>query len=426
MESPADLHSFYTSVRRQTLRLTENLSPEDMVVQSTTEASPAKWHLAHTTWFFEAFILREHCKDYRPFNDSFCYLFNSYYEAAGERHPRPDRGLLTRPVLSTVLDYRDYVDSHMEKLIAEGQFDQPAKLASQNGALHETIVTGLHHEMQHQELLLTDILHLFSFNPLKPAVFTPSGSPALTTTDLLRMREFGGAVVEVGADDRSFSYDCERPRHSFCLRPYTIANRLVTNGEWLAFMEDGGYQNPLLWLADGWDTCQRKNWQAPLYWQQREGQWQQFGLDGLQPLNFAAPVCHISYYEADAYARWAGKRLPSEQEWEHSVSGLPVVGNFMESANWRPRPAVHGGEIEQIFGDVWEWTYSPYMAYPGFRPQGGALQEYNGKFMANQFVLRGGSCVTPKQQLRASYRNFFFPEQRWQFSGLRLAEDASG
>jgi ergothioneine biosynthesis protein EgtB len=413
-----DLLAFYQSVRQQTLRLTENLSPEDMVVQSMTEASPGKWHLAHTTWFFEEFILRKHDESYGIFDENFSFLFNSYYQAVGDRHPRPDRGLLTRPALSTVLDYRAHVDAYMTKLMEREDQMGPV--------LSEMIVTGLHHEMQHQELLLTDILHLLSFNPLNPAVFTGIASSVNKTPDLQWQNHEGGLVAigaDKGAENAGFSYDCERPRHKAWLEPFAIANRLVTNGEWLEFIDDGGYENPLLWLADGWDTCQREHWQAPLYWRKVEGQWHQFGLDGLRPLNFAAPVCHISYYEADAYARWAGKRLPSEQEWEFSFAEQRIDGNFMDSANWRPQPAESSSAAVQMYGDVWEWTCSPYMAYPGFKPESGALQEYNGKFMANQFVLRGGSCATSKAQMRPSYRNFFFPQHRWQFSGLRLAED---
>lgn len=420
MELSASLHRFYQTVRDQTPRLTETLSAEDMAVQSMPDASPGKWHLAHTTWFFEEFILRERDKSYRRYDQDFSYLFNSYYEAAGKRHPRPDRGLLTRPSRSEVLDYRAHVDSSMQSLIAE--VESNAGEASYQ-SLRETVITGLHHEMQHQELLLTDIVHLMSFNPLCPAVF-PASRPPSSASRVLTMKQYAGGLVEVGAGNEGFSYDCERPRHQVFLPPYALANRPVTNGEWLEFMEDGGYGNPMLWLADGWDTCQRNNWQAPLYWRQYQGEWHQFGLDGLRPLTLAAPVCHISYYEADAYANWAGKRLPSEQEWEHGVAGMVVEGNFLDSRTFRPQASAGIDEgIHQVYGDVWEWTRSPYMAYPGFKPESGPLQEYNGKFMANQFVLKGGSCVSPKQQLRASYRNFFFPQQRWQFTGLRLAEN---
>lgn len=415
MESSSDLYRFYRSVRQQTLFLTESLSPEDLAVQSMPEASPGKWHLGHTSWFFEAFILSPHYEGYRRFDDNYGYLFNSYYETVGNRHPRPDRGLLTRPGLSSVLQYRDHVDSFMQKLIAE-----------QEGSLDTLVVTGLHHEMQHQELLLTDLLHLLSFNPLEPAVFPPTATAPEQNEAAppCEMHTFEGGLVDLGAQEEGFSYDCERPRHKVHLPAYRMADRPVTNGEWLDFMKGGGYHDPLLWLADGWNVCQRNSWQAPLYWRQVDGHWYQFGLTGLQEINPAAPVCHISYYEADAYARWAGKRLPSEQEWEHGADDGAAEGIFMESARWRPVPAPPGSGLKQMYGDIWEWTSSPYMAYPGFKPENGALQEYNGKFMANQFVLRGGSCATPRLQMRRSYRNFFFPHHRWQFSGMRLAEDA--
>ncbi|MGQ9426701.1 ergothioneine biosynthesis protein EgtB [Gilvimarinus sp. F26214L] len=448
MGSSESLADFYQSVRHQTLRLTENLSAEDMCAQSMPEASPGKWHLAHTTWFFEEFILREYREGYQPFDPDFQFLFNSYYETVGERHPRAERGLLTRPPLPAVLHYRAYVDGAMQKLMAT-RADELASL----------VTTGLHHEMQHQELLLTDILHLLSFNPIQPAVISPPGEGASgAAPSVVEFQEFEGGLVEVGASGSGFTYDCERPRHQVFLRPYRLARRPVCNAEWLEFMADGGYQNPMLWLADGWESCRRENWRAPSYWRQVEGEWHQFGLDGLQPLVPNAPVCHISYYEADAYARWAGRRLPTEEEWEHSVAscsmegkllkgkplkgkplkGKPLKGkslkgeqsasaepaNMLESARWRPSPPASTQDgLAQMFGDVWEWTSSPYRAYPGFRPEGGALQEYNGKFMANQFVLRGGSCVTPRLQIRPSYRNFFFPHHRWQFTGMRLAED---
>lgn len=413
MDSATSLQEFYQSVRHQTLRLTENLSAEDMVVQSMPDASPGKWHLGHTTWFFEEFILDKYREGYERFDEAYQFLFNSYYDSVGDRHPRPRRGLLTRPNLSGVLHYRHYVDSYIQKMI-EQQWESIADL----------VVTGLHHEMQHQELLLTDILHAFSFNSLYPAVCSTGEAPsAANKPGAMTFDAWEGGLVETGAREEGFSYDCERPRHQVYLQPYRLARRPVTNGEWLDFIKDGGYDNSMLWLSDGWETCQRNAWRAPLYWQKKDGQWHQYGLDGLQTLNFAAPVCHISYYEADAYARWAGKRLPSEHEWEHSAAGLDIEGNFSENASWRPQPAPPGERPVQLYGDVWEWTRSPYMAYPDFKPESGPLQEYNGKFMANQFVLRGGSCVTPRKQMRATYRNFFFPHQRWQFSGLRLAED---
>lgn len=408
-----DLHTFYSTVREQTVALVHNLSPEDMVVQSMPDASPAKWHLAHTTWFFEEFVLSKYCLDYRPFDESFCYLFNSYYDSVGERHPRAQRGLLTRPPVSAVLDYRAYVDRHMSELVR----------VKPEGPVAELVITGLHHEMQHQELLLTDILHAFSCNALNPAVFVAEVGQATSLPTAIEWLEYPGGLMHIGADEQGFSYDCERPRHRVFLQAFALANRPVTNREWLEFMAAGGYEDPLLWLADGWAARQRNGWHTPLYWRKSGRQWLQFGLDGLQPLSLDAPVCHISYYEADAFARWAGKRLPTEQEWEHAAAQSGLEGAFLEAGLWRPRAAMQArGQHLQLCGTVWHWTQSPYTGYPGFRPEGGALQEYNGKFMANQFVLRGGSCVTPKAQMRTSYRNFFYPDQRWQFSGLRLAE----
>ncbi len=400
----------YLNVRRQTQALTEGLSPEDMTAQSMPDASPVKWHLAHTSWFFETFILTSQFIDYRLFNDAFPHLFNSYYESAGSRYVRPQRGLLTRPRLDEVMAYRTYVDEHMATL-----------LESSPEAIADLVTIGLHHEMQHQELILTDLLHLFSFNPLYPAVQTPrvsmDSSRANRETEMIR---FDGGLVEIGCDS-GFAYDNEKPRHSYYLQPFQLASRPINNREWLEFMEDGGYQNPLLWLSDGWTCCQQNKWVAPMYWQKHGDAWLQFGLDGLREIVPEAPVCHISYYEADAYARWAGKRLPTEQEWETATEKKTIDGNFAEQHIWRPVPARETGLIAQLYGDVWEWTSSPYSAYPGFVPAQGALGEYNGKFMANQFVLRGGSCATPQAQIRSSYRNFFYPYQRWQFSGVRLA-----
>lgn len=402
----------YHNVRSQTLALTEGLSPEDMTAQSMPDASPVKWHLAHTSWFFETFILARHQAGYRLFNDAFPHLFNSYYESAGSRYIRPQRGLLTRPSIDEVIAYRTHVDEHMAALLASGR-ESIADLAT----------IGLHHEMQHQELILTDLLHLLSFNPLFPAVQNPrfpETNPE-STEAALQMLGFDGGLVEIGSDTTGFCYDNEQPRHRYYLQPFQLANRLVTNREWMEFIEDGGYENPLLWLSDGWSCRQKNNWTAPLYWQQKDGTWFQFGLDGLRKIIPRAPVCHISYYEADAFARWAGKRLPTEQEWETAASEKSIDGNFAEQHIWRPLPSPQQNSIQQLYGDVWEWTGSPYTPYPGFVPAQGALGEYNGKFMANQFVLRGGSCATPVAQIRASYRNFFYPHQRWQFSGVRLA-----
>ena len=384
------------------------------------DASPAKWHLAHTTWFFETFILAGRA-DYKPFDERFGYLFNSYYEALGPRQPRPNRGLMTRPSAETVMAYRHHVDRAMERFLGSGTPD---------AATRKLIVLGFAHEEQHQELLLTDILHLFGQNPLKPGY-----NRALSLADTggagevgPRFVAFDGGVVEIGRavdGEDDFAFDNEGPRHQVLLRPYRLADRLTTNGEWLEFMADGGYRRAEFWLSDGWAMVQAENWDAPLYWHETpEGGWTSLTLAGVHPIERDAPVTHISFYEADAYARWRGLRLPTEAEWEHAAAGLPVVGNFSGGDVLHPRPAPKGREgLRQMFGDCWEWTASPYAPYPGFNPAPGAVGEYNGKFMINQMVLRGGSCVTPQGHVRATYRNFFHPHQRWQFSGLRLASD---
>lgn len=405
----------FQAERGRTVKLISTLNAEDMVIQSMPDASPAKWHLAHTTWFFEEFLLNVHLPNYRWYDPAFRYLFNSYYESVGERQPRPYRGMLSRPPVETVLEYRNLIDQHVCRLIQ----DKPAAA--------DIVVLGVHHEMQHQELILTDILHGFSLNPLLPPVFTAPPQPKESQDQKsirLEFHAFPGGICEIGADgSEKFAFDCEKPRHKTFLRPFALANRAVTNGEWINFIEDSGYKNPSLWLSDGWAEKNRQAWEAPLYWQKRAGQWHQFGLYGLQPLDPQRPVCHISYYEADAYARWAGCRLPTEQEWEHAASFQGLEGNFLNESEYRPRTAGSGSGILQLYGDVWEWTQSAFAAYPGFRPAAGAIGEYNGKFMSGQFVLRGGSCVTNKLQMRISYRNFFYPHQRWQFSGLRLAKD---
>jgi ergothioneine biosynthesis protein EgtB len=412
LEKPADV---FHDVRSLSERLAAPLSPEDCLVQSMPDASPVKWHLAHTTWFFETFLLQPFLPGYEPFNPGFGYLFNSYYNAIGDRHPRPQRGLLTRPALDEVLRYRAYVDERIGDLLAADSSEKIANL----------VTLGLNHEQQHQELILTDIKHALSCNPLHPA-YRKNYKAAEESADipLLRWLEFRGGPVSVGHDGTGFSFDNEGPRHQALLRPFRLGSRLVTNFEYLTFMNDGGYRRPELWLSDGWTACRDRRWEAPLYWTADSGRWHHFTLDGMVPISPGEPVCHISFYEADAFARWAGGRLPTEEEWESVAADEPIEGNLLEAGQLRPAAAAAGKTTTQLFGDVWEWTASPYIAYPGYRPAAGALGEYNGKFMCNQFVLRGGSCATPQSHVRATYRNFFPPDARWQFTGLRLARDA--
>jgi ergothioneine biosynthesis protein EgtB len=407
--------------RQLSLDLAKPLSDEDQTVQSMPDASPVKWHLAHTTWFYESFVLRAHLPEYEPFSDEFDYCFNSYYESKGERHPRGHRGLLTRPSAAQVRDYRAHVDAGLGRLFAEGI----AKAADPLGALLEL---GINHEQQHQELLLTDVLNLFANNPLYPAYRQPQAKlEAVKDAVALSFVSFAGGIRSAGHEGAGFAYDNESPRHEVLLQPYKLANRCVTNGEWIAFIEAGGYRDPLLWLADGWAAVKANGWTAPGYWEECDGVWHQMTLEGLLPVDVRAPVSHVSYYEANAYAMWAGKRLPTEFEWEAASAGLAIVGNDLTTGALRPRPATDVAEaaLAQMFGDVWEWTASAYLPYPGYRAAPGGIGEYNGKFMVSQQVLRGGSCVTPGGHLRATYRNFFYPFQRWQFMGLRLAEDAS-
>ena len=406
----------YRSVRGQTLRLAAPLSPEDCGAQSMPDASPVKWHLAHTTWFFETFVLLPHVDGYRPFREPFRVLFNSYYVGVGERHPRPERGLLTRPTLDEVRAYRSYVDDAMHALLEAGA----------GATLDAAVELGLHHEQQHQELILTDVKHLLSRNPLAPAYRAkrPLVRVAARSTGWIA-RDRG--IVGIGHAGEGFAFDNEGPRHDVLLAPHAIATHPVSNGEYCAFVEDGGYRRPDLWCALGWDTVEAGGWQAPLYWRRDGGRWRTFTLHGEVDLDDAAPVTHVSWFEADAYARWAGARLPTEFEWEALAADHPVEGNFADDGALHPLPASVApvqGTPAQLYGDVWEWTASAYAPYPGFRPAPGAVGEYNGKFMCNQFVLRGGSCASPRGHLRASYRNFFPPDARWQFAGLRLARDA--
>lgn len=413
-ERTALLAERYQAIRQTTERLSAPLTPEDCAVQSMPDCSPAKWHLAHTSWFFETFVLERAA--YRPFNSQFRVLFNSYYQTVGAQYNRPQRALLTRPTLAEVLSYRRYVDEHLRQLLAAPD------ARAQN--LLDIIELGLQHEQQHQELLLTDIKHLFSFNPLHPAYQMAAPTTAAPAPPLRWLRYEEG-LRRMGHDGDGFCFDNEQPRHRVFLEAFELASRLVTNREYLEFMQDDGYARAQLWLADGWQTVQEQGWRAPLYWQQAAGRWFAHTLNGFCELNPDEPVCHVSCYEADAYARWAGARLPREAEWEGAAAELAIGGNFVESGWLHPAPApnVVNGAPEQMFGDVWEWTQSAYSAYPGYQPSAGALGEYNGKFMCNQLVLRGGSCVTPQAHIRASYRNFFPPAARWQFSGVRLARD---
>jgi ergothioneine biosynthesis protein EgtB len=402
----------YVAVRRATERLCEPLAVEDYVVQAMPDVSPAKWHLAHVSWFFETFLLRPRLPGYRPVDERYAGLFNSYYNAVGPQFARPARGHLSRPTVAEVYAYRAHVDKAMHELLERADTDRRA--------LHATVELGLHHEQQHQELLVTDLKYNLSVNPLHPA-YAAAAPAAGTAPPLARVRLEGG-IAAVGHDAGGFSFDNERPRHRVLLAPYELGSRLVTSGEYREFMDDGGYARPELWLSDGWRTVQERGWRAPLYWERADGAWSRYTLAGIAPVAEQAPVTHVSYYEADAYARWRGARLPTEHEWEHAVGSEAAPGTLLDDS---PRePAAAGGPgLAQMTGDAWEWTASAYLPYPGFRPLDGALGEYNGKFMANQMVLRGGSCATPRSHIRPSYRNFFPPDARWQFSGIRLAFD---
>jgi ergothioneine biosynthesis protein EgtB len=402
------------AARARTESLCVPLEIEDYVIQSMAEVSPPKWHLAHTTWFFETFILLPFAPGYRVFDEAYAHLFNSYYETAGTFFSRNQRGLLARPPVADICRYRSHVDEALQALLD----DLPQPSAHD---ILARIKLGIEHETQHQELLLMDVKYNFFINPLKPAYHDVANLPL--SAPPMSWQAFGGGIVEIGHGGTGFSFDNERPRHQTLLQDFRLGSRLVSNKEYLDFIADGGYQRPELWLSDGWHTISAQRWLAPLYWMKERNDWQQFTLSGMRPLNPHEPVAHLSYFEADAYARWAGKRLPTEAEWEHAAASLPVAGNFLESGLLHPQAAQQSG-LDQLYGDLWEWTQSAYTPYPGFRPLPGTLGEYNGKFMSGQMVLRGGCCATAQEHIRSSYRNFFRPADRWMFSGLRLAEDA--
>jgi ergothioneine biosynthesis protein EgtB len=407
----------FREVRRQTESLCAPLVAEDYVVQSMPDVSPTKWHLAHTSWFFETFLLVPHFKGYSLFDPHFAYLFNSYYVAVGDRHCRQNRGLLSRPTVAQVYAYRRHVDNAMLEFLA-GLSD--AELAR----LDAVIEIGLHHEQQHQELMLSDIKHVFWVNPMRPA-YRERSEMRCGASAPMRWIGFSGGLQWIGHEGSDFSFDNETPRHRTFLEPFQLGSRLVTNGEYKMFIEDGGYKKPELWLSMGWATAIQEQWGAPLYWMNQDDSWINHTLWGMRPVDDSQPVCHVSYFEADAYARWAGGRLPGEFEWESASESAPIKGNFVESGLYHPSSVVTDCDgVSQMFGDLWEWTRSAYLPYPGYQPPAGALGEYNGKFMCNQFVLRGGSCATPRSHIRRTYRNFFPPDARWQFSGFRLARDA--
>ena len=409
----------FHQIRDFTNALCAGLEPEDCVVQSMPDVSPTKWHLAHTTWFFETFILKKFSPGYRSEIPQYAYLFNSYYNAAGDMHRRDLRGLISRPTVREAKRYRASIDAHIANLLSKAD----EKLLDE---IEPILVLGFHHEQQHQELLVTDIKHVFAQNPLYP-VFREDGTEAQgSAIRPCQYIDFDEATVEIGHGGHGFSYDKEEPRHRALVPAFSLASRPVTNGEFMAFIADNGYARPEFWLSLGWMTINEQRWQAPLYWTKHEGAWWNFTLSGFRPVDESEPVTHISYFEADAYANWVGARLPTEFEWERAALDCPIEGNFVDDENFHPRALSNSGNnkgLHQMFGDVWEWTRSSYSPYPGYRAVAGALGEYNGKFMCNQYVLRGGSCATSRSHIRRTYRNFFQPEKRWQFTGVRLAHD---
>ena len=399
----------YSAVRQQTEMLCQPLSVEDYGVQPMDDASPPKWHLAHTSWFFETFLLKRFVKGYSPFDEAYEHLFNSYYNGVGEPYPRVKRGHLSRPTVRQVYEYRAHVDAHMTALLMHDSQE-----------IRDGVVLGLNHEQQHQELIVTDLKYILGTNPLHPAYRTNLDTSACTPREV-RFVTYQGGLVEIGTDGGEFRFDNEAPRHKVWLEPFELADRLVTNREYLEFMADDGYRHASLWLSDGWTAARANAWDAPLYWYKVDGCWFEYRLSGGAPVVWDAPVTHVSFYEADAFARWSGARLPTEAEWESVAGQHPVAGNFSDSGRLHPQAASDG--VVQLFGDAWEWTSSAYSPYPGYRPLAGTLGEYNGKFMSNQLVLRGGSCATPPGHVRVTYRNFFYGPDRWQFTGIRLAKD---
>jgi len=409
----------FHEVRDFTSRLCAGLAPEDFVVQSMPDVSPTKWHLAHTTWFFETFILKKWLTGYQPAVPQYAFLFNSYYNAAGEMHRRDLRGLISRPTVEETRYYRSSIDSSIDKLLSGAD----VKLLAE---IEPVLVLGIHHEQQHQELLITDIKHVLAQNPLYPVFREREIDGGKIDTLPMSFVDFDETILEIGHDGPGFCYDNEEPRHRALVLKFSLASRPVTNGEYLQFMHDRGYDRSEFWLSLGWNTVNEQRWNAPLYWTKRDGLWWNFTLSGFRPIDENEPVTHISYFEADAYANWSGARLPTEFEWERAAADLPIEGNFVESERFHPEPAAATAQdrhLAQMFGNVWEWTRSAYSPYPGYRAAPGALGEYNGKFMCNQYVLRGGSCATSRTHIRNTYRNFFQPEKRWQFTGIRLARD---
>jgi ergothioneine biosynthesis protein EgtB len=394
------------------------LQPEDCVVQSMPDVSPTKWHLAHTSWFFETFVLKVWMPEYKPAVPEYAYLFNSYYNAAGTMHRRDLRGLISRPTVEETFRYREHIDDCVVDLISDANDDLLSEIEL-------VLILGFHHEQQHQELLVTDIKHVFAQNPLHPIFWGRQKTERPSAVEAQRFIHFDETITDIGYEGSSFSYDNEGPRHRALVPAFELATRPVTNGEYIDFIEGGGYGKPEYWLSLGWMTVNEQRWEAPLYWEKRDGKWWNFTLSGFRPVDESEPVTHVSYFEADAFANWSGARLPTEFEWERAAAGLSMDGNFVESEKFHPAPpTTHSpNELQQMFGDVWEWTRSSYSPYPGYRAAPGALGEYNGKFMCNQYVLRGGSCATSRSHIRATYRNFFQPEKRWQFTGIRLARD---